>query len=270
MPATNVSSTWVDGDLKFYDKNKNLIMALDGTNGNVEFPEGIDLSSGTPTSHPINMEGLTLAANTNAIRGANVNPTRASGWISFSGTVSTSPAAVYSDYRELHTTGTAEVLGIGSFPYMDSGASCKSMYGCQFIAFVSTGSTIAAATAAGEGVFALWGKTTIDGASVNASGVAAAAWLSFQANVTDVSALDTAMINMEIASGGIRSVFKVQDSASGGATYFADFTDDLGKPCSLTNGTTLADIKDTANAGWIRVRIGSTDRYIALYALKAS
>jgi hypothetical protein len=220
-------------------------------------------------THPISFEGMTLASNTNAIRGASVNPTRASGWTSFSGTVSTSPAAVYSDYRELHTTGTAEVLGFGSFPYMDSGASCKSLYACQFISYVSTGATVAAATGAADGVFALYGKTVIDGATFNASGVAAGAFLSFQANVTDVSAADTSMLNMEIASGGIRSVFKVQDSASGGATFLLDFTDDLGKPCSLTNGSDLNDISGTANAGWIKVRIGSTTRYIPLYAAKA-
>lgn len=230
----------------------------------------IDNSYSTPQSHGIDFSNSTLQDSCNVIRGASVNPTRASGWISFSGTVSTSPAAVYSDYRELHTTSTAEVLGIGSFPYMDSGASCKSLYGCQFIAYVSTGATVAAATGAADGIFALYGKTVIDSATVNASGVMAAAFLSFQANVTDVSALDSSMVNMEIASGGIRSVFKVQDSASGGATYLFDFTDDLGKPCSLTNGTDLADIKDTANAGWIKVRIGSTVRYIPLYAVKAS
>ncbi len=39
---------------------------------------------------------------------------------------------------------------------------------------------------------------------------------------------------------------------------------------SVTNGTTLADISGTTNAGWIKVVVGSTTRYIALYALKAS
>lgn len=269
MPATNVRSSWSGGDLYFTGVNGNNILVLDGTNERAEFPEGIDLSSGTPTSHPINMEGLTLAANMNAIRGASVNPTRTSGWISFSGTISTTPAQCYTDHRELHTTGAAEVLGIGSFPFMDSGASGKSMYALQAICEADSGATVGAATAVGDGVFPIFAKCLINEAGFNASAVAAAAFLSFQANVTDVSAADTAMINMEIASGGIRSVFKVQDSASGGATYLLDFTDDLGKPCSLTNGSILNDISSTSNAGWIRVRIGSTDRYIPLYALKA-
>jgi hypothetical protein len=214
---------------------------------------------------------MTLPANSNAIRGSSVNPTRTSGWISFSGTIGATPAQCYTDYRELHTTGVAEVLGIGSFPFMDSGASCASMFAAQFICEVDPGSTVLTAGAAPAiGIFPLFAKVLLNGETFNSGGVAAAAFLSFQANVTDVAAQDTSMINMEIASGGIRSIFKVQDSASGGATYLLDFTDDLGKPCSLTNGVILADIKDTANAGWIRVRIGSTDRYIPLYALKAS
>lgn len=230
---------------------------------------GLNLAGTSPADHPIDLEGLTLAANTNAIRGASINPTRTSGWISFSGTVSTTPAQVYTDYRELHTTGAAEVLGIGSFPFMDSGASGKSMYALQAICEADSGATVGAATAVGDGVFPIWAKCLINSAGFNASGVAAAAFLSFQANVTDVSAADTSMINMEIASGTIRSVFKVQDSASGGATYLLDFTDDLGRPCSLTNGSDLNDISATANAGWIKVRIGSTVRYIALYDAKA-
>jgi hypothetical protein len=270
MPVANVKSDWVDGDLNFYDKDRNIIMSLDGTNSRVEFPEGISMASGTPSSHPINLESLTLAANTNAIRGASVNPTRTSGWISFSGTVGATPAQVYTDYRELHTTGVAEVLGAGLFPFMDSGASCASMFAVQAICEADSGATILTAGAAPAiGIFPIFAKCLINSATFNSGAVAAAAFLSFQANVTDVSAGDTSMINMEIASGGIRSIFKIQDSASGGATYFLDFTDDLGKPCSLTNGSDLNDIKDQPNAGWIKVRIGSTTRYIPLYAVKS-
>ena len=228
--------------------------------------DGLDLSGTSPASHPIYLDGLTLPANSNVIRGASINPTRASGWTAFTGTVETTPAQVYMDYRELHSTGAAEVLGSGLFSFMDSGASGKSMFALQAIAEADAGATVAAATAVGDGVFPIWAKCLINSAGFNASAIAAVAFLSFQANVTDVSAADTSILNMEIASGTIRSIFKVQDSASGGATYLFDFTDDLGKPCSLTNGSVLADIKNEANQGWIRVRIGSTDRYIPLYA----
>jgi hypothetical protein len=238
----------------------------DGTEIAIVAATGLDFTGVSPVSHPINLEGLTLPASSNVIRGANINPTRTSGWTSFSGTVETTPNPVYMDYRELHSTGAAEVLGVGLFPFMDSGASGKSMYALQAIAEADAGATVAAATGVGDGVFPIWAKCLINSAGFNASAVAAAAFLSFQANDTDVSAADTSILNMEIASGGIRSVFKVQDSAAGGATYLFDFTDDLGKPCSLTNGTVLADIKNESNEGWIRVRIGSTVRYIPLYA----
>lgn len=231
---------------------------------------GISMASASPTSHAINFSSLTLAADCNVIRGTDITPTRTSGWISFSGAVTNTPTAVYTDYRQLTTAGVAEVLGIGSFPTMLSGASCASMFALQAICQVDAGATVLTAGAAPAiGIFPIFSKVLLNGETFNSGGVAAAAFLSFQANVTSVAAEDTSMVNMEIASGGIRSIFKIQDTAAGGGTYLFDFTDDLGKPCSLTNGSDLNDIKDTANAGWIKVRIGSTTRYIPLYAAKA-
>ena len=233
--------------------------------------EELDFSSSTPSTHPINLSSLTLPASSNAIRGAGVNPTRASGWISFSGTVGATPAQVYTDYRELHTTGVAEVLGAGLFPFMDSGASCASMFAMQAICEADAGATVLTASGApAVGVFPVFAKCLINGATFNSGGVAAAAFLSFQANVTDVQARDTSIINAEVASGGIQNILKFQCSAAKGATYLFNFTDDNGEPVSLTNGTDLADIHLTANAGWIKVLVGSSVRYLPLYAVKSS
>lgn len=230
--------------------------------------DALNLSSGTPVSHPINMESLTLAANTNAIRGASVNPTRTSGWISFSGTVSATPAQVYTDYRELHTTGVAEVLGFGSFPYMDSGASCASMFAGQDIAYVSAGATVLTAGGApGTGIFGRFIKLVLDGETFNSGGVAAALFLAVQSNVTDVSTQDVAVFNIENASGLTKSLLHLTNTANGFTNLL--WLPDDGLPSSLTNGSTLNDISSTANEGWIRVLIGSTVRYIPLYAAKA-
>ena len=138
---------------------------------------GLDFAGVTPTNHPIDLEGLTLPANSNVIRGASINPTRTSGWSSFTGIVSTTPNPVYMDYRELHSTGAAEVLGVGLFPFMDSGASGKSMYALQAIAEADAGATVAAATDVGNGVFPIWAKCLINSAGFNASAVAAASVL---------------------------------------------------------------------------------------------
>jgi hypothetical protein len=220
----------------------------------------LDLSSSSPGSHPVNFEGLTLAASKNCIRGASVNPTRTSGWISFSGTISATPAQCYTDYRNLTTTGVAEVLGIGSFPMMATGSSCASMFALQAICQVDSGATVAtAAGAPAVGIFPLFSKVLIDGATFHASGVAACAWMSFQANVTDVQARDTSIINAEVASGGIQNIIKFQCSAAKGATYAFNFTDDNGEPAlsTQTNGGT--------QSGWMKVIIGSAVRYIRLW-----
>jgi len=230
-------------------------------------PSSLDLSGTSPTDHPINLEGLTLAADKNAIRGASVNPTRASGWISFSGTVGATPAQVYTDYRNLTTTGVAEVLGIGSFPMMATGSSCASMFALQAICQVDSGSTVAtAAGAPAVGIFPIFAKCLIDGATFHASGVAAAAFLSFQANVTDVSARDTSMINMEVASGGINSIFKFQCSAAAGATYFVNFENNS-YPAEKTTAKTTA-INDVV--GNIAVLIGDQVGYINVHSAKAA
>jgi len=199
-----------------------------------------------------------------------VAPTRASGWTSFSGTVTTTPAQVYTDYRELHTNGVAEVLGIGSFPFMDSGASCQSMFAAQFICEADSGATVTtAAGAEGVGIFPLFAKCLINSATVNSGAVMAAIWASVQANVTTISDKRSDIIHMEVASGAIASLFYLKCSGGAGATNLFEFADDLGNPVSLTNGSTLNDISATANAGWMRVKVGSTTRYIALYAEKA-
>jgi len=228
----------------------------------------LDLASTSPAGHAIDLEGMTLAANKNAIRGASVNPTRTSGWISFSGTVGATPAQVYTDYRELHTTGVAEVLGAGFFPFMDSGASCASMFAVQAICEVDAGSTVL--TAGGlpaVGIFPIFAKLLLNGETFNSGGVAAAIFLAVQSNVTDVSAQDVSALNIENASGVTKSLLHLTNTANGFTNLL--WLPDDGLPASLTNGSDLNDISATANQGWIKVLIDSTVRYIPLYAAKA-
>ena len=223
---------------------------------------GLNGSSQTFTNHPINLESATLAANTNVIRGASINPTRTSGWISFSGTISTSPANCYTDYRELHTTGTAQVLGAGFFPYMDSGASCQSMFAVQAIAFVSSGSTVTTASGAqGTGVYAIYAKTTIDSATVDSGAQLAAAWLSVQANVTDVSGRASAIIHMEVASGAVRDIFTVIGTGNALSTNLFYFSDAVSPLTTGGSGTPTA-----ASGTWYNLRcsIDGTAAYIPI------
>jgi len=218
----------------------------------------LDLSFGTPTSHPINLEGITLPANTNAIRGASVNPTRTSGWISFSGTVGATPAQVYTDYRELHTTGVAEVLGAGLFPFMDSGASCASMFALQAIAEVDAGSTVlTAGGVAGVGIFAINAKLLLNGETFNSGGVASALRLAVQSNVTDVSTQDVSALNIENASGVTKSLLHQINTANGFTNLLWLPDDGLPALSTQTNGG--------SQLGWIKVLVGTVTRYIRLW-----
>ncbi len=57
---------------------------------------------------------------------------------------------------------------------------------------------------------------------------------------------------------------KGQDSADSAVFKFFDDSENV----DLDNGSVLNDINATANAGWMKVVIGSTVRYVALYAKK--
>jgi hypothetical protein len=233
-------------------------MANTTFSGPVISENGFDLSSQSPTSHPLNFSSMTLADNTNVIRGTSVNPTRASGWIAFTGTVGATPAQVYTDYRELHTNGVAEVLGAGSFVFMDSGASCKSLFGGQDIAEVDAGSTVLSAEGApAVGVFARWMKLLLNGETFTPGGVAAVQFLSVQSNVTDVSAEDVAVWNIENASGVTKSIMHLTNTANGFTNLLWLPDDELPAKSTQTNAGT--------QSGWIKVLIGTATRYIKLW-----
>lgn len=220
----------------------------------------------TPTSHPIDFAGVTLTASTNAIRGASLNPTRASGWLSFSGTISTTPAQCYTDYRELHTTGVAEVLGAGFFPYMDATASCASMWPIQCVAFVSAGATILTAAAAPSvGVYAGWFKTTLDGPITFASGAQVGAFFaSIQANVTSVVAGLSCVGYLEVASGAVKDLFYLKATANVYATNF--FTLTALTPPVVTWEPSIDPKNDSPTKG-LRCVVGSTVYNIPMYTL---
>ena len=223
---------------------------------------GIDFAGGTFTNHPLDLESIVLASNTNVIRGASINPTRASGWISFSGTIGATPAQCYTDYRELHTTGVAEVLGIGSFPYMDSGSSCASLYAGQFISFVSSGATVlTAASAPLTGVNAIVAKSVIDSATVNTGAQIAAIALSVQANATDISGRLSAIAYMEVASGLLQNIFYLNATASNLATNLFNFSAAVSPLTTGGSGTPTA-----ASGTWYNLRcsINGTAAYIPI------
>jgi hypothetical protein len=217
--------------------------------------------TGEPASHVLLFTGVTLSTNSNIIRGIDVAPKRTSGWTAFTGTITTTPAPCYMDYRELHTAGVAEVLGIGCFPFMDSGASCASMFAGQFICEVDAGATVLTAGGAeGIGIFPIFAKLLLNGETFNSGGVGAAIWLSVQANVTDVSAENVALIHGEIASGGIRSILYLKATGGAGAEYLLEIADDLGEPAQSTSSS----VTNVGANGWIKVKVGSAIRYIAL------
>jgi len=229
-----------------------------------EIADGGLFFKGDPNGHVLSFSDATLAADAQLLRAIAVAPKRTSGWTAFTGIITATPAQTYTDYRELHTAGVAEVLGQGQFVFMDSGASCASLFGGQDIAEVDAGATVlTAGGAAAVGVFARWCKLLLNGETFNSGGVAAALFLSVQANVTDVSAQDVSMINAEVASGGIRSLLRFRHSAGAMATNFLEIDSEVAPVGDAATGF------NDPNAGScqknLKVKIGSTVYMIPLY-----
>lgn len=217
--------------------------------------------AGTFTATPLFFDTVVLPADTNVIRGVGLDPTRTSGWLAFQGSLDGVPAVCYPAYFQLNTTGVAEILGIASFMEMSAGASCKTLWGAQYAAYVANGATVLTAAAAPTiGVFSMFLKTTLNNPTFNAGAVAAALMLSIQVNVIDVTAEIVSLINCEIV-GRISSVMYIKATGgAAGALYMFDIPDNIGEPAQSGSGS----VANVGTSGWIKVRIGGLDRYIPL------
>lgn len=229
----------------------------------------IDMSSGTPTSHAINMSNMTLPASSNALRGASVNPTRTSGWVSFSGTIGATPEQCYTDYRELHTTGVAEVLGFGCFPFADDGATVASMLGNQTILSFSSGSTLL--TRGGDpvkGAHAGWFKIVMDdGSTFDTGGRVAPVWSDLQLNGSaGLGAIGEEAFNFIASTGSrVRAVFRLENAGgTSGWDSFAELDEETSTGPVIAWGADATGPMATPTKG-LRFKAGSTEYQIPLY-----
>ena len=93
--------------------------------------------------------------------------------------------------------------------------------------------------------------------SSNFDGVMIEAW----ANVTGLDSM------LNLSNGGTSTTSMIRMDL-GTATNVFEMNDAEGI-ASVTNGSVLNDISSTANAGYIKVKIGDTTRYIAIYEAKS-
>ncbi len=250
----------------YVDSDDNRLKYIPAGSGSTEVAIGdalgLDFNGASPLASPISFSGITLASNVNLIRGVSITPTRASGYTCFTGTVTATPAQVYTDYREVHSAGVAEVLGFGSFPFMDSGASCASMFALQAICEVDAGATVL--TAGGVpavGIFPIFAKCLLNGETFNSGGVAAAIFASVQANVTDVSSQNVSVFNIENASGNIKDIFYFKATSGYWRNFFTFAAE---QSPVLAWGADNQPNAAAADKG-LRCMVGAVEYWIPLY-----
>ena len=103
MPATNVSSDWVNGNLVIYDKDKDIIATVDGTNGYISFPSGGLVVNGTSIGSAVIAGVTATAADINILDGATIttaelNKLASAGDIVASGTQNLNLTALKANY----------------------------------------------------------------------------------------------------------------------------------------------------------------------------
>ena len=221
----------------------------------------LDFSSTSPTNHPLNFSSVTLPSSSNVIRGTSITPTRVSGWVCFTGTLSS--VSAYMDYFEMHTEGEEVVYGAGRFAFADSGADVSTILSLQAITTMSAGATLA--TAGGSplsGAYAAQFKMLFDGATIESGAISAVACFLYQSNVTPINGEQTSVLQLSVDSGLLQNIIHINAGASALSTYFLNVTDEI-SPFTTYGGDNQPNAA-SADLG-IRCLIGGAEYWIPLY-----
>ena len=221
----------------------------------------IDFTNSDLTSHGIDFSSSTIPSSSNVIRGTSIVPTRVSGWVCFTGTLSS--VSAYMDYYEMHTAATEIVYGSGRFAFADSGADVSTILSQQAITTMSAGSTLA--TAGGSplaGAYAAQFKMLFDGATIESGAISAVACFLYQSNVTPISGEQTSILQLSVDSGLLQNIIHINAGASVLSTYFLNVSDAYSP--FTTYGADNQPNAAAADLG-IKCKVGSAEYWIPLY-----
>jgi len=218
----------------------------------------LNFAGATPGTHPVDFTGVTLPASCNAIRGTGITPTRTSGHIAFEGTLSGTSA--YMAYFQLNTAGSDIIYGLGSFAFMNSGASCDTCLSLQAITTISAGATLTSGSVLNGGYAAQF-KMLWDGATVSSGMVTAVASFLYQANVTQVQGEQSSVLQLSVDSGLVQNIIHI-NAGSVLSTYFLNFSTETSP---VLNWGADGDPKTDSPDKGLRCKVGSAEYWIPLY-----
>lgn len=220
----------------------------------------MDFTGADFKGHGLDFSDSTLPSSSNWIRGTGLTPTRASGFVSFSGTLS--GVSAYMDYADLHTAGSDVIYGSGRFAFADSGFSGNVLLSLQAISTISAGATLTTASGSPlSGAYAAQFKMLFDGATINSGAISAVACFLYQSNTTPINGEQTSILQLSVDSGLLQNIIHLHAS-SVLSTYFLNV--DTATSPFTTWGADNQPNAATADLG-IRCKVGSSEYWIPLY-----
>ncbi len=228
---------------------------------NLKKGQAIDNTNSDLKDHGIDFSGSSLPVSSNVLRGTSIVPTRVSGWVCFTGTLSSQSA--YMDYFSLTTEGTEICYGRGSFAFAESGADVAVILGSQTITRMNSGSTLATASGSPlNGAYAAQFKMLFDGATIESGAITAVACFLYQANVTDVSNQQSSILQLSVDSGDVQNIFHINVGAGALAHYLFNVSE-AAAPFMAFGGDNEPNAA-SADLG-IRCMVGASEYWIPLY-----
>lgn len=210
----------------------------------------------------INLSEYALASGTNAIRGVGLDFEDVTGWLAFQGNSDT--GFRYAAYFQQETDNDAKMLGIGVFPFIQSGGASDRMQCVSTVMTVSSGGELESRGGdAVAGAHNFWGKFSADlsGATITSGARIAPFWSDIQVNNGDVSGEE--VFHFFGSAGGSRArAFLYMEGQQ--SVYFFESDSSLGEAMLASTGYEACN--NNAQAGFLKVYLNGTAYGIPLMA----
>lgn len=224
------------------------------TAGDAENGKPLVVGEAGDTTALLDFSSLALAAGARVIRGSGLDFEAVTGWLAFSGNTE-QDAFRYSAYFQPQTSASGKILGIGSIPILQSGASVNVAEALQALIQIDAGATITSRGGdATAGIHNIWAKINgTDGATYNTGLRMAPLWLDIQCANAGFSGEEVFMM-LASTENAIEAFIKWETSAQ--CNYF--LKTDHGNGTGFLTATGFDEPQSNNVIGFIKVDFNGT------------